>query len=369
MRNVIEPPNEENVKIIKKYDLKIKKNIRIDDNEVVVTCRICGKKCKRIYGKHLKHSHNNISTKEYKELFGNPPIASLCDRKNTSKNSGKHMKEEKYKKMFSEKILGDKNPMHRSKTNDLFRKSISPFSIEFYNKRFPELSIEERQEMLNRSIIKAANNRVSPTTIEYYLNQGMDKKEAKKALSNRQATFSKDICIKKYGEKRGLEVWMDRQEKWLDNLNKNGNLNTGYSNISQQLFREIEFRLGENDFMYGENGGEFKIRGEYNKKWYVFDFTDVKRKKIIEYNGDRYHANPKLFEANDYPHPFRRGIKSKDIWEKDAIKNRNAINIGYDVLVIWESEYNNRIGENKKNKTIQKCIDFMLDINDFSKNN
>lgn len=99
--------------IIEKYKLEIIEDIEIDDNEVDVTCRICGEQCKRIYGRHLKHSHNGITTKEYKKLFPNVPITSLKDSQSTSVNSGKHMKEDKYRKMFSEKIRGEKNPMHR----------------------------------------------------------------------------------------------------------------------------------------------------------------------------------------------------------------------------------------------------------------
>lgn len=58
------------------------------------------------------------------------------------------MKTDKYKKMFSEKIKGDKNPMHKSNTTEQFRKEQSPFSEEFYKKRFPELSDEERNSSI-----------------------------------------------------------------------------------------------------------------------------------------------------------------------------------------------------------------------------
>ena len=82
--------------------------MEINDNNEAVTCRICGDQCKRIYGKHLKFAHNNMTTVEYKNLFPGAPIMALCDREKTTINSGKHMKEERYKKMFSEKIKGNK---------------------------------------------------------------------------------------------------------------------------------------------------------------------------------------------------------------------------------------------------------------------
>lgn len=225
---------EEKKQIIEKYNLEILDNIKINDNEVDVTCRICGEQCKRIYGRHLKHSHNNISAKEYRELFNSAPITSLTDKQITSKNSGKHMKSEKYKKMFSEKVMGEKNPMHRSKTTKEFRKSISPFSIEFYNLRYPELTLKQRKEKLHKFAKEAVSERIGTTDLEYYLNQGLSEEEAKVALSERQATFSKEICIEKYGLEKGLKVWMKRQEKWLENLPR-----LNYSKISQELFIDI----------------------------------------------------------------------------------------------------------------------------------
>ena len=108
-------------------------NFEIIDNDEIVTCRICGEKCKRIYGQHLKFKHENITTKEYKKMFPDAPIMATSDKKTTSKNSGKHMKNEVYKKMFSEMFSGEKNPNHRSKTTEDERKSRSPFSKKFIN--------------------------------------------------------------------------------------------------------------------------------------------------------------------------------------------------------------------------------------------
>ena len=78
--------------------------------------------------------------------------------------------------------------------------------------------------------------------------------------------------------------------------------------------------------------------------------------KIIEYNGDKYHDNPNLFESNDYPHPYYKedGPTAKEIWERDNLKKNLAKNEGFDVLIIWDSEY-----RKDKNKTIKKCLNFL----------
>jgi hypothetical protein len=43
---------------------------------------------------------------------------------------------------------------------------------------------------------------------------------------------------------------------------------------------------------------------------------------------------------------------------KDEDKLKTAIDNGYEVLYVWDSEYS-RVGEENKNKIIEKCIDFL----------
>lgn len=333
-------------------------DIIINDNEETVTCRICGEQCKRIYGKHLKFKHNNLTTKEYKEMFPGAPIMAKGDLKNTSKNSGKHMKTEKYKKMFSEMFSGKNNPNHKSNSTEQERKERSPSCIEFYEKNYPELTDQKRKKMLNDHIVYKNKDRVLTSHVEYWTRQGYSEEEAKLKVSERQRTFSKDICIEKYGEVDGLKIWKDRQENWQKSLYKNGNIKGGYSKVSQELFKILDSRI-DGDFKYATKGkGEFCIRDKNN---YFYDFTDTKRMKIIEYNGDQYHANPKIYEADDFPHPYRKekGFSSKDIWEMDKIKKEVANKNGYDVLYIWDSEYR-KVSKERKDKIIQKCIYFLM---------
>jgi hypothetical protein len=205
-------------------------NFEIIDNAEFVTCRLCGESCKRIYGKHLKQKHNNISTEEYKLMFPNAPLYSKSDISNTTKNSGKHMKEEKYKKMFSEMFSGENNPNHKSRTTETERKSRSPFSKEFVN--------WENDSDRVKFIEKINEYRPNTTKLEYWVDKGYTEEEAKQKRKERQQTFSLDKCIEKYGEEKGKERWLERQEKWLKNNKKNN-----YSKISQELFISLYKKL------------------------------------------------------------------------------------------------------------------------------
>lgn len=194
------------------------------------------------------------------------------------------------------------------------------------------------------------------TNIEYYLDLGYSVEQSEKMLKERQTTFTLEKCMEKYGEKKGKEIYTERQVKWQKSLLENGNLKCGFSKISQELFYEIlkyyEYEDMKNIYFATKNM-EYFISPK-GKKFFVYDFTDLKRNKIIEYNGDEYHANPKMFESNDNPHPFRKEITAQEIWDKDEEKIKTANKKGFDILIIWDSEY-----RNNKEEIIKKCKEYL----------
>lgn len=196
-----------------------------------------------------------------------------------------------------------------------------------------------------------------PTKIEYYIQRGFSEKEAKQKISQIQNRFSRKICIEKYGVNDGVVVFQERQVKWQKSLSENGNIKGGYSKISQILFMEIlnKYDINEvkNVFFWTKNK-EYLIKSD--KSVLLYDFTDISRKKIIEYNGDQYHANPNIYNENDTPHPYHKenGYSAKDIWKRDNRKTNFAENEGFSVLVIWDSEY-----RKYPQQTLEKCIRFI----------
>jgi hypothetical protein len=312
-----------------------------------ITCKICGFESQRIYGRHLK-SHG-LTSDDYKKMYPGEPLYSENDNKKTSINSGKHMKTEKYKKLFSEKIKGDKNPNHKSNTTLEKRKSCSPFSKDFKNYS----TIEEK----NKFVKNVCDKKTYTNRIDYWLNKGFNKEESEKKLKERQLTFTLDLCIKKHGEEKGREIYTARQEKWQKSLTENGNLKYGYSNISQVLFYELinfynKIKDKENIFFATKNS-EYRLEKKEGGVW-IYDFVDLKNKKIIEYNGDEYHANPSLYESSDYPHPFRKNITAQEIWDKDERKRKVAEENGFEVLTIWDSEYRRH-----KSDVLEQCKKYL----------
>jgi len=142
--------NNKNIKLDYKHKIRELKNVGKEGYNYVI-CKICGERMNRIYGKHLKEVHN-ITSIEYKEMFPNTKLHTDIDNYNISKNSGKFMKQNKYRKWASDRLKGENNPNHKSKTTEQQRKEISPFSKEFYKKR--DLTEEDRKEFIKRATLK-----------------------------------------------------------------------------------------------------------------------------------------------------------------------------------------------------------------------
>lgn len=92
---------------------------------------------------------------------------------------------------------------------------------------------------------------------------------------------------------------------------------------------------------------------DYNQPVF-FDIADTFRKKIIEFNGDYWHANPKIYESTYIIK--QSGKKAEDIWEFDNKKRQLVTKIGFKVMTVWESEY-----KNNNEKTIQQIIQWWND--------
>lgn len=352
-------------------ELIIKKSTKIDENIFLIeSCS--NKSCKA----------NNVKNKKLRWLAFLPESEYLSIEKNLKSVKRSFSKEFWIKKGYSEedaikKVIEIQSNNSRKftgkrtgKSKDLLRAKgyteeqikltcLSPSNIEFwtgkgYSEEDAKLLISKNQS--NAAKFVDCEKRLLPSNVEYWINKGYSESESKKLVKKSQTTFSKEICIEKYGLEKGIEIFNERTKRWQNSLYKNGNIKGGYSKVSQDLFFELTNRIDGN-FKFAKSSSELCIRE--NDKNYYYDFVDLDRKKIIEYNGDQYHANPNIYNENDSPHPYYKhtALLAKDIWEKDQYKILLAKKNGYEILTIWDSEY-------KKNKelVIEKCLNFLNNI-------
>jgi hypothetical protein len=336
----------------KEFKVKDGKELRKD----YVVCKICNRATSNVTGVHLRN-HPEWTAEKYKSQFpGIPVIASSVLEKitNGSKKAGARMREPEHRKRLSKMYSGENNPMHKSKTTEEKRKSISPFSPSFYLQKNPDLTMDEAKILAEKKMME--QKVVSWVKEEYWIKKGFSQEEAKKIISKKQSTFSLETCIEKHGDEEGTKIWKARQDNWKSKVfNDKTHISGGYSKIGEEFINsiiEILDKMGydNSNSLYGKNEKFIKTK---KGNVYKYDLTFPNSKKIIEFNGDFWHANPILFEAEYLNKPKK--MKANQIWEYDLTKKKAAEDNGYIVFVVWERDY-------RKNKaaSIKSCLDFIL---------
>lgn len=312
----------------------------LDKSENYLECKECGEYCKSLK-MHIRTCHKNMTSDDYDKKW--KPTKWVCDT--TSK-------------ILSDLNNGENNSNHKSKTSEQERKERSPFSKEFWKKKDENLNDDEAEKTVSKFAKKSICDRLTTTQLEYWIEKcDGNEEEAKKLYKDRQTTFSKDISIEKYGEVEGLKIWKERQEKWVNTLIKNRKLKCGYSLVSQTLFDSILENYSKDEIenvFYATKNNELYLRYNNDKNYYMYDFCDEAKMKIIEFNGDVYHGNPAIYEANDKPNPFVKSKTASEIWEADLKKLNVAKSEGFELLTIWEKDY-------RKNpiETLNTCLNFL----------
>jgi len=199
----------------------------------------------------------------------------------------------------------------------------------------------------------------TPLELDYWLNKGYSLKEATLLRKERQRTFTLEKCVAKYGKEIGFELWRERNIKWsakVEEKYKNGEFTKfckhNYSNTELEFIKDLLSKYTPNENYYCALPGNKQFFRYFKDKRITLAYDLVIGKKIIEFNGDYWHCNPNTY-APDYFHKFMN-CTAQEKWKFDEDKINLIKSYGYEVLVIWESEYN----ENKE-LTIIKCIEYL----------
>jgi len=59
---------------------------------------------------------------------------------------------------------------------------------------------------------------------------------------------------------------------------------------------------------------------------------------VVEFNGDFWHANPKMFKESDSPFPFNKTVTAKEIWKRDFDRLKFLKTKVKKVIIIWEKD-------------------------------
>lgn len=296
-----------------------------------VTCKWDGRKIKANLVKYVNYHWGKGSWERYKEEF--PDALNMCQkyREATTKNSGKHMKLPEYRLAASKNMLGENNINHRSKTTNEERRSRSPFSKKFVSYSDDEAIAKQQVSSFAKDAVK---DRLTTSQYQYWLNfTNGDEELARELYKERQSTFTIEKLTRKYGEEEALRRWTERQEKWKQKVFCDGLwIGQGRSKVSDKFCDYVIESLGILNFEK-----EKHIRYEKTR---AFKYDLRIQNLIIEFNGDYYHCNPNIEPYSD-PSYFNKvkGKTSKEVWEADEKKILVAVNKGFHVHIVWETDW------------------------------
>ena len=92
------------------------------------------------------------------------------------------------------------------------------------------------------------------------------------------------------------------------------------------------------------NGGEYKIPTTR----YKADGYCKKTNTIYEFHGDYWHGNPKIYKSKEFNNTCN--ATHGELYKKTLIKEQKIRDLGYNLVVMWESDW---ININKSIKTLQ----------------
>lgn len=81
----------------------------------------------------------------------------------------------------------------------------------------------------------------------------------------------------------------------------------------------------------------YNVKNEFVINKLPFDIYIQELNLVIEYQGTRWHFDPRVYDA-DYYDRFTNQI-AQDKWKKDAKKYSLAEENGYNVHVIWQNDW------------------------------
>jgi len=109
----------------------------------------------------------------------------------------------------------------------------------------------------------------------------------------------------------------------------------GYSIKAIQWLEEI-MKEEQIFIQHAGNVGEFKIPGTR----YKVDGYCLSNNTVYEFHGDCFHGNPDLYEDEETPNFYKNHLTAKELYNNTKERENKIINLGYNLVVIWENDYN-----------------------------
>ena len=304
---VFENSNYEIQKIYKElnqwiYQTNFRKFINKDDIKFLIQCSEC---------------NNTSIIKEINKKYEIPKIKYLCP--NCVKT-------------------GNRNPFfnkkHSKETIDIIKEKTSVASIQLWQDETYREKVVNKLKGVSKNNLK--NGGFSSEKIKKLWQDSSFREKVIAGISKpRREGFKEEqsLRIKKWynDNPKQKQFRSDKMKQyWKEgtlSFNRNCKINRSKDEII--LFEFLKNALSEYKV---EEKRSIKI----DSSWFLPDVL-IEDKIIIEYFGNYWHGNPRIFKEDDL---VAHHQKAKNVWEKDRNRIQKLEKSGYKVLIMWEDEKN-----------------------------
>lgn len=273
----------------------------VDDGQRV-TCQMCGKQMKRITGTHLaKKCKEPMTVEEYQARFPDSPII-------TDSLRGKYSLTEKSLIQRYGEELG------KQRWKEYCDKQAETNTFE-YKQAAHGMTKEEFDEY----------NKSRSCTVENFIQRHGEEEGQRRwqeYCDRQRYTTTLEYFVETYGEDEGRTKWEGFQHGRTI-------VNRTQSLVEAQCYEYLKNSIPELESaicLGNMHGGPY-------------DFGSKPKKKLIEFYGSYWHADPAVFSDSDPRVTADELERRTRIRARDAKKRQIAIDMGYDVYVIWENEW------------------------------
>ena len=171
----------------------------------------------------------------------------------------------------------------------------------------------------------------------------------------------KQSNLNKYGVEHTLAIPEIRQKIMETNIHKYGIPHAGmlfskpYSKWQTDLITILKLEFPDLQNVL-EKELHIKLSDKTSQllqQTYIYPDLEY-NKKIIEFYGDYWHANPDISKYTD-DYILHASITAKEKRAHDSMRIKILEDLGYTVLIIWQNDY-----KNNQTNIIKKCKEFLI---------
>lgn len=323
-------------------------------------CKICNKICNNNSGliSHIKRKHNMLFNDYINIYYKEDKPIEKCGNCNNDACFIYRLDEENnsYTRDYRNRYLCNTLECKNDISMKILNEPYDPIKFEhigsnpLYISIIRKISLEEAKYVVLPNRLKRGDeihDKVKSNLKGYILRYGEIDGPIK--YKERCDKIGKTNTLEWYIDKYGYDEGKNKYNLYILKLRK-ATTGTRISKVSQK----IKTILDKNNIKYEE---EYPIHILNNKKPKIVDYYLIDYNICLEFFGDYWHCNPKIYNT-DYYHKLKKK-HAYEIWNDDNIRNRQIINsTNGTMIILWENnvpEDNllvNFIKEIKNSKTI-----------------